>query len=1046
MCQDAPQSSPPASPRGDQVADYLFRLETQNTHFQEALSHASCYISAVQDKLPPDAIESHELKKLYTAWSTALQQCHFQYAGGHLSRNNLLLEKIGSHILALDEKEDVSPSEKDSKPSQLPRVLRDCLIIQTDGVSEALEDQAIHTYAAELRLLREKVIVLQEEFSKEHDLRMTSEKLNTCLQDEIRSQAKSLKECSDENAELHNKIKALKEQIYEMDTSAEAAYDENLKLAERLRQLTGSLSEIRVRVNTVLRLFGRQPTTRKPTRPVSAAAATGKRRIASCDVNSEDLLEDCKQLQLLVAPLLNASMARDSTTATLSNSLRLGCPDPAPSDKQALPSMPVEKQGADVSSCSELPPLMCNSVIQQPLATPAESPSPASKSVTPVETAPLSMQVIVQRLHEFEKIREQLNLLAVEAQSAQTLLQTATHDKEVAEKKSSEYQDRLARAEAEVKRMSKTLHSLMEAIIHFDSFSDTPIFDTAAFTQGSAESAARAIGEYLSAHDKNSSTTIKFMQQQIDTLKLETEKLRMSNLMLLKREACNTSVIRNMEQQIRRLSDENFFLAGENSVLLGKQDSITPTVGLVALADDNKGLREQLVGIQQKHSQLKNEHDKLVSSYKALKIELDEEQGRRARAEDRCMIMRDEIQEVNDDRRSRSASRPGSRRSSVSGPSSISVFRDDHQGVTDIIRSLKRTIATVRLENVSLSSQIETLIFSEARTKQCVTQLMLENHKLVTEAVCRDTLICSLQNEAQRHLQTLLRMCVLIPSDHVHMELKERITQLEEQVQARDRDLEAAHDERVRLTAQDTALRIDIDGLSAENMRLTMENNSLSNRLALVQQSQQSSCNTQVVHATTHGVAETTDSVSVYTPKSEGGASNSRLLFTLARADIVLNQKSPSVDSRVEAELSKVSDSMDKLALQNKHLHHENIQIKNRLKEVERQHLIPHDSLLRMARYLNQKEEEIFLVVEMAQHHNTQLIGLHNYADRLLSEYLPSGDDGYEVSDVASLQVRQTLRQFIKEVTSLKPLNISNKTASLRVSTASELLQRFTSV
>lgn len=123
--------------------------------------------------------------------------------------------------------------------------------------------------------------------------------------------------------------------------------------------------------------------------------------------------------------------------------------------------------------------------------------------------------------------------------------------------------------------------------------------------------------------------------------------------------------------------------------------------------------------------------------------------------------MRDEIQELNDCRRSRSASRAGSRRSSVSGPPSVNGFRDDPQGANDIIRSLKRTIATVRLENVSLSSQIETLIFSEARTKQCVTQLMLENHKLVTEAVCRDVLVSALQNEAQRHQQTLLRMCVL---------------------------------------------------------------------------------------------------------------------------------------------------------------------------------------------------------------------------------------------------------------------------------------------
>lgn len=56
---------------------------------------------------------------------------------------------------------------------------------------------------------------------------------------------------------------------------------------------------------------------------------------------------------------------------------------------------------------------------------------------------------------------------------------------------------------------------------------------------------------------------------------------------------------------------------------------VNPNVGLTTLTNDNKALREQLVSIQQKHSQLKNEHDKLVSSYKALKIELDEEQATR---------------------------------------------------------------------------------------------------------------------------------------------------------------------------------------------------------------------------------------------------------------------------------------------------------------------------------------------------------------------------------------------------------------------------------
>lgn len=67
-----------------------------------------------------------------------------------------------------------------------------------------------------------------------------------------------------------------------------------------------------------------------------------------------------------------------------------------------------------------------------------------------------------------------------------------------------------------------------------------------------------SLNPYL--YDKNSVTIVKLLQQQIDTLKLEAEKLRLSNLMLLKREACNTSVIRNMEQQLRRLSDENFSL------------------------------------------------------------------------------------------------------------------------------------------------------------------------------------------------------------------------------------------------------------------------------------------------------------------------------------------------------------------------------------------------------------------------------------------------------------------------------------------------------
>lgn len=1025
MTQDGPGSSPVSLHNGS-VGDYIRRLEMQNACFQEALFHASRYTSAVQGKLSLDPCESQELEDLYISWSTALQRCQLQ-SQDRLSQHDQLPERTAPSILASDRVDG-------SGSSPMPRILRDCLIIQTDGVSEALEGQTVHTYTAELRLLREKVVMLQEEFSKEHDLRVASEKLNTCLQSEIRSQAESLKECNDENTELHNKIRALKAQIHEMDTSAETAYDDNLKLAERVRHLTGSMNEIRVRVSTVLRLFGRKPSSHRSARPVSAAAATGVRRAISYDINSEGILEDCKQLHLLVAPLLDATSTRDSGTADCSSGLLLNCDEPAPT--------------------AEHSPLMHNSVIQQPLTTTAgDSLSPPSKDLTSAESTPLPMQAVVQRLQEFEKVKEQLTLLTVEAQSAQTLLQHAVHDKELAEKKSSEYQDRLSRAEAEVKRMSKTLHNLMEAIINFDSCSDPPIFDTAAIAQESldlAEPVARPIIESLSVHDKNSVTIVKLLQQQIDTLKLEAEKLRLSNLMLLKREACNTSVIRNMEQQLRRLSDENFFLAGENSVLLGAKSAVNPNVGLTTLTNDNKALREQFVSMQQKYSQLKNEHDKLVSSYKALKIELDEEQGRRARAEDRCTIMRDEIQELNDCRRSRSASRAGSRRSSVSGPPSVNGFRDDPQGANDIIRSLKRIIATVRLENVSLSSQIETLIFSEARTKQCVTQLMLENHKLVTEAVCRDVLVSALQNEAQRHQQTLLRMCVLAPSDNAHEKLNEHIAKLEEQLLARDKALETLHEERVKLATKEAALCMDIDGLSTENVRLTIENGNLINQLEVLKQPQRHSPDAQTASCITNRTAtETVDKICVSTPNSCEGASNSRLLFTLARADIVLNQKHPSSDSCVEAELSRVSDSMDKLALQNKHLQHENIQIKHRLKEVERQHLVPHDSLLRMARYLNEKEEELFIIVEMAQTHNSQLVGLHNYVNRLMNECLsPVENDmrpSIEASDVTSLQIKQLLRQLIKEVISLKPMAISSRTASLRVSTASELLQRFTS-
>ncbi|EFO63850.1 Coiled-coil protein [Giardia lamblia P15] len=1047
MTQDAPQSSSLVSPYNDSADDYIRQLKMQNTCFQEALSHASHYISAVRGKLSLDACESQELEDLYTSWSTVLQRCQLQ-SQDHLLQNDQPPGKTVPLISA--------PDRVDGSGSlQMPKILRDCLIIQTDGVSEALEGQVVHTYAAELRLLRGKVVVLQEEFGKEHDLRIASEKLNTCLQNEIRSQAESLKECSDENAELHNKIRTLKAQIYEMDTSAEAAYDDNLKLAERVRHLTGSMSEIRVRVGTILRLFGRKPSSHKPARPVSAAAATGVRRMVSCDINSEGILEDCKQLQLLVTPLLDAAATHDSGTAGCSGGLPPNCDESAPNTEHPLSLAPLENQPADTSSCSELPPLMHNSVIQQSLATTAgDSPPPLSKDLTPAETTPLSMQTIVQRLQEFEKTKEQLTLLTVEAQSTQTLLQHAVHDREVAEKKSSEYQDRLSRAEAEVKRMGKTLHNLMESIINFDSCSDPPIFDTAALAQESldlAEPIAKPIIECLSVHDKNSATTIKLLQRQIDTLKLETEKLRMSNLMLLKREACNTNVIRNMEQQLHRLSDENFFLAGENSVLLGTKGTIDPNVGLATLTNDNKTLREQFVSMQQKYSQLKSEHDKLVSSYKALKIELSEEQGRRARAEDRCTIMRDEIQELNDGRRSRSASRAGSRRSSVSGPPSVNGFRDDPQGTNDVIRSLKRTIATVRLENVSLSSQIETLIFSEARTKQCVTQLMLENHKLVTEAVCRDVLISALQNEARRHLQTLLRMCVLVPSGNAHEELNGRIVKLEEQLLARDTALETLHEERAKLAAKEAALCIDVDGLSMENVRLTIENDNLTNQLEVLKRPEQYSSGAQTASCITHRTTiEAADKLCSNTPSSSEGATNSRLLFTLARADIVLNQKHHSSDSCVEAELSKVSDSMDKLALQNKHLQHENIQIRHRLKEAEKQHLVPHDSLLRMARYLNEKEEELFSIVEMAQVHNSQLVGLHNYVSRLMNECLsPVENDmcrSIEASDVTSLQIKQILRQLVKEVTSLKPLAISSRTASLRVSTASELLQRFTSV
>lgn len=1053
MPQEDSQSDLPASSHDDIMSGYLHRLEMHNSCLQNALSHASHYISEVQGMLSSATSESQELKDLYAAWCTALQRCQIQ-CGDCLSQTSLSSENIPSSCL--DRIEDAPLGEKCSASSHVPRILRDCLIIQTDGVSEALENQAMHIYTAELRLLREKVILLQEEFSKEHDLRIASEKLNTCLQDEIRSQAKSIKEYNDENTILHDKIKKLKAQMYEMETSAETAYDDNMKLAERLRQLTGSMSEIRTRVNIVLRLFGRQPAPTKPIRPVSASAATGKRRTVSYDINADGLLEDCKQLQLLVAPLLKTASSQDSaqeTPSTTLNTSPVTHNEPSIPDKQLLSQERIENPQTDVFSYPELPSLMYNSVIQQPVvASTTVSPTLTNKSIVTVETTPLSMQVIIQRLRDFESLKEQLSILTVETESTRVLLQRATHDKEVAEKKSSEYQDKLARAEAEIKRINKTLRSLMEAIVNFDSFSDPPIFDTSACAQGSldtVEPVAKSITESLAAHNKNSFTTIKLMQQKLDAFKLEIGKLRMSNIMLLKREACNTSVIRNMEQQIRRLSDENFFLAGENSFLLGKQNSINPDIGLITLNDDNKALREQLVSMQQKYCQLKSENDKLMSSHKALKIEFDEEQSRRTRAEERCVIMRDEIQEANDDRRSRSASRPGSRRSSVSGPSSFSAFRDDPQVVSDTIRSLKRTIATVRLENVSLSSQIETLIFNEARTKQCATQLMLENHKLVTEAVCRDTLISSLQNEARRHLQTLLRMCVSIPSDRTQEDLRKQIAELEDQLLARDKDLKIMHEERVNMAAQDAALCIDTEGLSAENIRLTVENNNLTKQLEIVKQVKRKSFDNYIMQTTTNDIATpTANDVSVNTPKSESDVSNSRLLFTLARADIVLSQKHHSSDSYVEAELSKVSDSVDKLALQNKHLQDENTQMKNRLKEAERQHVIPHDSLLRMARYLNEKEEEIFVIVEMAQNHNSQLISLHNYASRLMNEYLPPAGDNscslLEASDIKSLQIRQILRQFIKEVTSLKPLNISCKTASIRVSTTSELLQRFT--
>ena len=261
-------------------------------------------------------------------------------------------------------------------------------------------------------------------------------------------------------------------------------------------------------------------------------------------------------------------------------------------------------------------------------------------------------------------------------------------------------------------------------------------------------------------------------------------------------------------------------------------------------------------------------------------------------------------------------------------------------------------------------------------------------------------------------------------------------------------ELGRVREERVRLETCEAELAATVASLSEENSRLSTENDRLAAELRAMRSAEGVSDGAgpairqpsprfgeALGQELTLGAAE--DSATA-TPSHR----SSRLRSSLAQAERVLSLVASPSSAREET--SRASDSVDALALRSRQLQQENAQMRRRLAQYEERRVVPHDVLLRMARYLNEKEEELFAAVETVQSHNTRIEGLRTYADRLSAEYLGDGGGGpKEAASPSALQVKQVLRNLVRAISAVQPMDCG--AVDFRVSTASELLRRFTS-